>query len=80
MKRININNIDHLDSPYYKTPDYFNMEETKTRTILSNFETIQQSYDESCGACVVLMVLKYYGIDKYSEKQISKCLHTNSNG
>lgn len=70
--------INHPNSPYYKEPDYYNMDNTDSRFIIKKFKTIQQATETSCGACSVLMILKHFGIDKYTEKQLSKYLHTDS--
>ena len=72
--------IDHLDSPYFKSPDYYNMDNTSSRLILKKFKTVQQSTEVTCGACAVLMVLKYFGINKYSEEKLAKYLNTSKNG
>ena len=50
---------DHVDSPYFSTLDFYNMESTDTLTILHNFKTIQQSSEWSCGVTSALMVLEW---------------------
>ena len=52
---------DHADSIYFAHPDFYNMESTDTLTILTNFRTIQQSSEWSCGVTSALMVLDWYG-------------------
>ena len=51
---------DHEDSMYYAHPDFYNMESTESLTILSHFQTLQQSSEWSCGVDSALMVLNYY--------------------
>ena len=53
----------HLDSIYYSMPDYYNMESTATRTILTNYRAFQQTMASSCGICSTMTVLLYYGFD-----------------
>ncbi len=52
---------DHQDSPYFTSLDYYNMESTDTLSILTNFKTIQQSAEWSCGVASALMVMEYQG-------------------
>ena len=52
---------DHSDSPYFKHPDFYNMESTNTLTILKNFKTLQQTSEWSCGVATAAMVLEWYG-------------------
>ena len=58
-------NID--DSVYYKKLNFYNKKPTKTLTILSNFQTYQQTNDGSCGASATLMALNYMGEKNISE-------------
>ena len=51
---------DHQDSPYFRHPDFFHMEDTDTLTILTGFRTQQQTSEWSCGVSSVLMVLDWY--------------------
>lgn len=53
---------DHKDSPYFKFPDYYNMQSTDTLTILTGFKTQQQSSEWSCGVTSALMVMDWYGM------------------
>ena len=68
---------DHLDSPYFAHPDYFNMTGTDYRTIISNFMTYQQTTEYTCGPAAVLMVLWHYGVKDKTELQLAKDLKTN---
>ena len=63
---------DHVDSPYFSTLDFYNMESTDTLTILHNFKTIQQSSEWSCGVTSALMVLEWYGLrGEYTEESLA---------
>ena len=53
----------HLDSIYYSMPDYYNMQSTNTRLILTNYRAFQQTMASSCGICSTMSVLLYYGFD-----------------
>jgi len=64
---------DHVNSPYFSNLDFYNMESTDTLTILSNFKTIQQTSEWSCGVTSSLMVLNYYGkLDDWNEKTLAQ--------
>ncbi|MPM63385.1 hypothetical protein SDC9_110265 [bioreactor metagenome] len=52
---------DHQESPYFRHPDFYHMEDTDTLTILTGFRTQQQTSEWSCGVSSVLMVLDWYG-------------------
>ncbi len=64
---------DHPDTPYFSHLDFFNMESTDTLTILTNFHTIQQSSEWSCGVASALMVLEWYGLrGEYNEQTLAE--------
>lgn len=50
------------DSPYYQTPDYYNLESSDRLTMLTHFKTQQQSTGYTCGLTSALMVLEWYGL------------------
>ncbi len=52
---------DHVDSPYFSTLDFYNLESSDTLTILTHFQTQQQTSEWSCGVSSALMVLNWYG-------------------
>lgn len=63
---------DHLDSRYFPKNDFYNMKSDDTLTILSNFKTIQQSSEWSCGPASALMVMEYLGTrNNASEEDIA---------
>lgn len=53
---------DHTDSAYFVHPDFYNLKSTDTLTILSNFKTIQQATEWTCGLTSALMVTEYYNL------------------
>ena len=53
---------DHNYSAYYKFFDFYNMEDTDTLKILTNFQTLQQSTEWSCGMSSASMVMNWYGM------------------
>ena len=64
---------DHKDSPYFNTLDFYNMKSNETLTILSNFKTLQQSSEWSCGVTSGLMVLNWYdSLGEYNEKTLAE--------
>ena len=63
---------DHQDSPYFSTQDFYHMESNDTLTILSNFQTQQQTSEWSCGVSSALMVLNWYGkLGDYNEESLA---------
>ncbi|GHU75762.1 hypothetical protein AGMMS49992_20330 [Clostridia bacterium] len=66
------NSGDHFDSPYFVHPDFYNMTSTDTLTILTHFDTYQQTTEWSCGPVAALMALHYLGNDDYTELQIAE--------
>ena len=64
---------DHPDSPYFSQLDFYNMASTDTLTILTNFKTIQQSSEWSCGVASALMTLEWYGLrGGYTEQSLAE--------
>ncbi len=51
---------DHEDSPYFTSPDFYNMTSTDSLTIISNYETMQQTSEWSCGITSVVMALNHF--------------------
>ena len=63
---------DHVDSHYFRHPDFYNMESTDTLTIPTHFKTIQQSSEWSCGVASALMTLEWYGLrGDYNEETLA---------
>lgn len=62
---------DHPNSKYYVNPDFYNMKSDGDLTVISNFKTIQQSSEWSCGNATVLMVLEHFGVHDYGEWDIA---------
>lgn len=51
---------DHEYSAYYKTFDFYNMEDDDTLKILTGFQTVQQATEWSCGMASAAMVMNWY--------------------
>lgn len=63
---------DHPDSLYFNHLDFYHMTSTDTLTILTNFKTIQQSSEWSCGVASALMTLEWYGLrGDYTEETLA---------
>ena len=62
--------LDHADSAYYAINDYYNMSSGNGLHILSHFDTYQQTTEYTCGAASALMVLHWFGEDRFDELQI----------
>ena len=45
--------------------------------MLSDFPTMQQTTDYTCGCVAALMVMRYYGIDDETEQSLSYKMHTH---
>ena len=63
---------DHLDSPYFSHPDFYNMTSTDTLTILSHFQTFQQTGEWSCAVACTMMVLNWFDrLGDYNEQTLA---------
>ena len=68
---------DHQDSPYFAHPDVYNMESTDTLTVLTGFETMQQTSEWSCGVTSALMVLNWYdALGDWNEETLAALRHS----
>ena len=76
------NSGDHEDSPYFSQLDVYNLKSTDTLTILSEFETYQQTTEVTCGPASALMVLNHFGENNYDELEIAEMMkcHKDLNG
>ncbi len=64
---------DHPGSPYFNRLDFYNMEDTDTLTILTNFKTQQQTSEWSCGVTSALMMLEWYGkLGEHNEETLAQ--------
>jgi len=71
---------DHFNSNYYKQLDVYNMKSSDSLTVISKFETYQQTTEYTCGSCAALMVMNYYDKydpNKYDELSIAKLSNTS---
>lgn len=69
-----VKSYDHLNSPYYRHPDFYQMESTETLTILTGFSTYQQTTEYTCGPASMLMVLNWYGDYTMTEMEIAEAV------
>lgn len=53
---------DHNYSPYYKFFDFYNLKDTDSLKILTNFQTVQQSTEWSCGLSSASMVMNWFDL------------------
>ena len=68
---------DHQDSPYFAHPDYYNMESSDTLTILTGFQTMQQTSEWACGVTCSLMVLNWYDqMGDWTEESLAALRHS----
>lgn len=58
------------DSVYFKKLNFYDKKPTDTLTILSKFQTYQQTSNGSCGASAALMVLNFFGLKNISEAEL----------
>lgn len=64
---------DHKDSSYFPANDYFNMTSNDHLTILSHFQTYQQTSEWSCGVVAAMMVLNYNNaLGDYNEETLAE--------
>lgn len=68
--------INHAKSPYFTTPDFYNMKSNKNLTILSHYPTYQQSRENTCGPAAALTVLYYFGKTDETEMSLAKEMKT----
>ncbi len=68
---------DYFDSPYFTHLDVYNLTTTDTLTMISNFETYQQTTEYTCGAGSSLMVLNQYDVTDYDELKIAEMSGTS---
>ena len=64
---------DHQDSTYFKHPDFYNLKSSKSLSIISNFKTMQQTSEWSCGVASALMTLEHFDkLGNYNEKSLAE--------
>lgn len=64
---------DHAESPYFKAPDFYHMKSTDTLTILSGFQTQQQTSEWSCGVSSAMMMMNWYGkLGEHNEQTLAQ--------
>ena len=68
---------DHADSPYFAHPDYYHMQSSDTLTILTGFQTMQQTSEWACGVTSTLMVLNWYDrLGDWNEESLAALRHS----
>lgn len=72
------NSLDHEDSMYFTSNDYYNMTSSGSLHLLEKFETYQQTTEYSCGAASSLMVLNYFGESAYDEIALAEQMNTDT--
>lgn len=53
---------DHDNSPYYVFQDFYNLESSDTLHMLTNYKTVQQATEYSCGAASFSTVANWFGM------------------
>lgn len=74
---------DHTDSIYFTMNDYYNMESSDTRIMISHFETYEQIESYTCGPSSAYMVLNYFDKEeaaKWSEISIAEACGSTGGG
>ncbi|MCL2108950.1 MAG: C39 family peptidase [Oscillospiraceae bacterium] len=54
--------FDVQSSPYYASPDFYNMRSGGSLIILEKFKTFQQTTEVTCGPACLVMLFEYYGM------------------
>ena len=68
--------INHADSIYFAEPDFYEMANTDSRTILTHYPTYQQTTEYTCGPAAALTVLRHFGEEKFTEMGLAKAMKT----
>ena len=66
----------HPDSRYYVFNDFYNMQSDETLHILTHFRTYQQTTEYTCGAACSLMILNWFGKERYHEMLIGELIES----
>ena len=67
---------DYANSPYFSQLDFYNMPSGGSLVLLEKFKTYQQTTEWSCGNAAAIMVLNYFGDNRYEELSIVKAMET----
>lgn len=60
---------------YYRLNNFYNMQSNETLSIISNYETYQQTTDYTCGVSNIIMLMQHYGVydeTLYDELSLAK--------
>ena len=75
--RLGLLTAGHADSPYFAHPDYYHMQSSDTLTILTGFQTMQQTSEWACGVTSTLMVLNWYDrLGDWNEESLAALRHS----
>ena len=69
---------DNENSRYYVNPDFYNMKSDDQVKIISNFKTMQQTTEWSCGNVTALMVLNHFGKTDTTEMEIAEIMKSST--
>lgn len=67
---------DNPRSVYYGNPDFYRLSSNDTLTIISNFRTMQQTTEWSCGNIAALLVLRHFGCEDETEWSLACAMHS----
>ncbi len=71
--------VDVKDSPYFKTPDFYNMKSGGSLTLLEHYKTYQQTTAYTCGPAAALTVVVHFkGAPLDDELKIAKFMDTGT--
>ncbi len=65
-----------MATTYYKTFDYYNLQPSGRLHMITNFKSMLQSTDVTCGPACAIMVLNYLGEAAPSEEEMAKLCKT----
>ena len=68
--------INHSDSPFFAGLDFYEMETSTNRVMLTYYPTYQQAREYTCGPAAALTVLYYFGLRDYDEMSLAKEMKT----
>ena len=72
---------DVKDSPYFKSPDIYNMKSGGSLLVLEKYKTHQQHTEYTCGPAAALTVVEYFlGKSLDTEMEIAKVMETHPAG
>lgn len=71
---------DNPHSRFYVNPDFYNLKSDSALTILTHFQTMQQTTEWSCGCIAVLLALNHLGVSSgQTERSLAEAMHSMTN-